>query len=115
MRLAHTKLTVRRMMLVVAMVGLCLGVADAVRMSMRSAGYRRRAGSAERMERRCREIDAMDAATRAREAEAAYDNPYLDDPAWNRQMIPYFEGLKRKYRYAAEHSRDPIPPDPPNP
>ena len=57
----------------------------------------------------------MDAATRAREAEAAYDNPYLDDPAWNRQMIPYFDGLKRKYRYAAEHPRDPIPPDPPNP
>jgi hypothetical protein len=100
MRLAHTKLTVRRMMLVVAMVGLSLGVADAVRMSMRSAGYRRKAESAERMERRCREIDAMDAATRAREAEAAYDNPYLDDPAWNRQMVPYFEGLKRKYRYA---------------
>ncbi len=114
MRLAHTKLTVRRMMLVVAMVGLSLGVADAVRMRIRSAGYRRKAESAERMEGRCRVIDAMDAATRAREAEAAFDNPYLDDPAWNRQMIPYFEGLKRKYRYAAEHPRDPIPPDPPN-
>jgi len=56
----------------------------------------------------------MDVATRTHEAEAAYD-PYLDNPEWNRQMIPYFEGLKNKYRYAAAHPRMPVPPDPPNP
>jgi hypothetical protein len=115
MRPPRVKMAVWRMMCLVAIVALSLAVADAVRMSMRSARYRRVAESAERMERRCREIDAMDAATRAREAEAAFDDPYLDQPAWNRQMIPYFEGLKRKYRCASEHPRDPIPPDPPNP
>jgi hypothetical protein len=108
-------MTVWRMMCLVAIVAFSLAVADAVRMSMRSAGYRREAESAARMDRRCREIDAMDSATRDREAEAAYDDPYLDNPAWNRRRIPYFEELKRKDQYAAEHPRGPIPPDPPNP
>lgn len=69
------KLTVWRMMCVVAAVGLALGVADAVRMSIRVAKYRRIADWCDRMERRCREIDAMDAVTRAREAKAAFDDP----------------------------------------
>jgi hypothetical protein len=109
------KLTVRRMMGVVAVVGLFLGVADAMRMSARAARYRRLAASSDRMEHRCRAIDAMDAVTRAREAEDAFDDPYLLDPAWNRQMIRYFEGLKRKYDDAAAHPRIPVPPDPPIP
>jgi hypothetical protein len=108
-------MTVRQMMCLVAIVALSLAVVDTVRMGMRSAGYRRKAESAERMERRCREIDAMDPANRAREAEYAFDDPYLDNPAWNREMISYWEGLKRKYQYAAEHPRDTISPDPPNP
>jgi hypothetical protein len=54
----------------------------------------------------------MDAETRAREAEYWLDDPFLNDPAWNRQMIPYFEALKLKYRYAAEHPREPVPPGP---
>jgi hypothetical protein len=115
MRLPRVKLTVRRLMGVVAMVGLALGIADALWVSAVAAKYRRKADSAERLERRCRQIDAMDAETRARAAEAAYDDPYLDNPAWNRRMIPYFEVLKHKYRYAAEHPREPVPPDPPIP
>lgn len=54
---------------------MALGVADAVRMSIRVAKYRRIADWCDRMERRCREIDAMDAVTRAREAKAAFDDP----------------------------------------
>jgi hypothetical protein len=115
MRLPRLKLTVRRMMCVVATVGVALGIADAVRISIRSPEYCGKTDSAERMERRCREIDAMDAATRASEADPAFDSPYLNNPAWNRKMISYFEGLKRKHRYAAEHPRIPIPPDPTNP
>jgi hypothetical protein len=107
--------TVRRMMVAVAVVGLSLGIIDQLRMGARSARYRRKAQACERMIRRCREIEAMDPATRAREAAAAFDNPYLDDPAWNRQMIPYFELLRKKYEYAAAHPRTPLPPDPPNP
>src|SRR4051794_7338630 len=115
MRLLRVRFTVRRMMCLVAIVALSFAAADAVRMSNSAAGYHRLADSYDRMERRCREIDAMHASARALEAEAAYDDPYLDNPAWNRQMIPYFEGLKRKYRQAASHPRTPNPPDPLNP
>jgi hypothetical protein len=62
MRPPRVKMTVWRMMCLVAIVAFSLAIADAVRMSMRSAGYRREAESAARMERRCREIDAMDSA-----------------------------------------------------
>jgi len=115
MRLPRVKMTVRRTMCLVAVVALAFGVADAVSMSIRSARYRRRADHFERMERRCREIGAMDDATRVRAAEAAFDDPFLDDPGWNRRMIPYFESLKRKYRRAALQPRVPLPPDPPSP
>jgi hypothetical protein len=67
------------------------------------------------MERRCREIDAMESSTRASEAELAFDNPYLDNPAWNREMLGYFAKLKENYRRATEHPRDPPSPDPPVP
>lgn len=115
MRRAGIRLTVRRLMLMVAILGLCLGIAEAVRMEIKSARYRRKADGAERMEHRCREIDAMDAATRARESKAAFDDPFLDNPEWTRRLIPHFDGLKRKYRYAAEHPREWVPPDPPPP
>jgi len=103
------------MMLAVAVVGLSLAAIDAARMGSRSATYRRKADGAARMARRSREIDAMDPATRSREAGAAFDNPFLDDPAWNRRMIPYLDALEEKYRHAAEHPRLPVPPDPPTP
>jgi hypothetical protein len=115
MQLPRVKVTVRRLMGLVAVVGLVLGIGDALWVSAVAAKYRSKADSAERQERRCRQIDAMDAETRAREAEAAFDDPFLDNPTWNRQMIPYFEALKHKYRYAAEHPREPVLADPPIP
>ena len=69
-----------------AITALAFGIADAVEVSIRAAKYRRVADWCDHRERRCREIDAMDAATRAREAEAARDAPHLDHPVWNRPM-----------------------------
>jgi hypothetical protein len=93
----------------VVVVALCFGIADAVRLRLRAAEYRRRADMCEQMERRCREIDAMDPVTRSREAEAAWDDPYLSDPAMNRQMISYYEKWKGILRQAAENPRAPLP------
>ncbi len=101
------------MVFVIAIVSLSIWIVDAVKLSNKAARYRRKAEWAERMERRSREIDAMDPATRAKESEAEMDNPFLIEPEWNRRMIPYLEGLKRKYRYAAENPREPVAPDPP--
>ncbi|WP_165067402.1 hypothetical protein [Paludisphaera rhizosphaerae] len=115
MRSLRVKLTVRQMMGLVAVAAMVLGLIDFVRMSIRVAEYRRRANSAERMERRCREIVAMDPAIRADKAEAAMDNPFLLDPEWTRRMIPWFESVKKKYREAALHPRAPVAPDPPHP
>ncbi|MFO0906919.1 MAG: hypothetical protein U0794_00915 [Isosphaeraceae bacterium] len=95
MRLPRLKTTVRRMLCLVAIVAISLAIADGVIVSMRAGRYRRLADWCDRMERRCRQIDAWTAATRAREAEAAHDDPYLDNPARNRQMILYYEGLRR--------------------
>ena len=111
----HAKLTVRQMMGLVAVVALGLGFIDFARMSQRAGIYRRRADSAERMERRCREIIAMAPAIRADKAEEAMDDPFLLEPEWTRRMIPWFETMKKKYREAALHPRVPIPPDPPHP
>ena len=108
-------LTVWRMMVAVAAVGLVLGAWDAARMGARSTRYRRKADWCARTANRCRAIIAMDPATRAREAEAAFDDPYIDNPTWSREMIPYLEGLRDKYACAAEHPRIPVAPDPPNP
>jgi hypothetical protein len=105
----------RRMMALVAIVGRCLGIADQVRVRIRAAGYRRKAEWCERMARRSREIDAMDDATRKREADYKFDDPFLDNPAWNRRMIPYLEALKDKYSEAAANPRRPVPPDPSTP
>lgn len=115
MRLPRVRWTVRLMMGLVMVLGVSLGVANAVRMSVKAARYRRMADWCDRMEQRCRSIDAMDDATRTHKAEIAYDDPYLDNPEWNRKMIPYFEELKRTYKYAASHPRIPVPRVPPNP
>jgi hypothetical protein len=115
MHLPRIRISVRGMMVAVAVVGLSLGIADAVSMSLRSSHYRRRASGYETMEQRCRAIVAMDPATRAREAEAAFDDPFLDHPEWTLQMIPFLEKLKDKYNYAADHPRIEVPSDPPHP
>jgi hypothetical protein len=109
MRLPRVKMTVRRWMGLVAVVGVFLGVADTVRMSLRASKYREIADRCEQLEHRCREIDAMDPVTRAREAEAAWDDPYLDNPAWNHEMISYWAEEKRKFRDAAANPRLPLP------
>lgn len=113
MRLPRPQFTARRMMVAVVILGLFLGGLDASRVRGMASKYRRKAESAARLERRCRQIDAMDPATRAREAEAAYDNPLLDDPNYNRRMIRYFAAMRIKYNHAADNPRLPIPPDPP--
>ncbi len=78
------RFTVRRLMMLVAVVGLLFGAYDQVRM------FRR-----------------------AEEAEAVMDDPFLNDPDWNRRMISWFAAMKRKYREAAAHPRRPVAPDPP--
>jgi hypothetical protein len=114
-KLARVRFTVRRMMVAVAVVGFFLASADAIRVYGLASKYRRKAESCALMARRCGQIDAMDPATRAREAAFAMDNPYLEYPDWNRQMIGYYAALKVKYEHAADHPRLPIPPDPPAP
>ena len=111
----RSRFTVRRMMAAVAVVAVVLWAWDAARMGARSTSYRRKADWCARMASRCRTIVAMDPATLAREAEAGFDDPYTNNPAWSREMIPYLEGLRDKYADAAEHPRNPVAPDPPNP
>jgi hypothetical protein len=106
-------MTTRRWMIAVVAVGLSLVRLDAMRVYSLSSKYRRKAESAAKMERRCREIDAMDPVLRAREAAAAFYNPLLDDPAYNRRMIGYFAAMKIKYSRAADNPHLPVLPDPP--
>jgi hypothetical protein len=110
---SRARFTVRRLMVAVAVVGLLFGLYDQARVLLLSNTYRRKAVYCDRMERRCREIDAMDPAVRTREAAEALDDPFLDDPAWNKRMIPYFKALQKKYEDAASHPRLPVAPDPP--
>ncbi len=114
-RLSGVRVRLRWLMVAVAIAGVALGVVESVRMGVRAAKYRRMADWFDGMERRCRAIDAMDAGTRAREADLAFDDPYLDNPAWTRRMIPYFGRLEWKYRHAARYPWLPIEPDPPAP
>lgn len=107
------RFTVRRLMMLVAVVGLLFGAYDQVRMFRLAARYRRMAEAYAERETRSRKIDAMDPITRAEEAEAAMDDPFLNDPDWNRRMISWFAAMKRKYREAAAHPRRPVAPDPP--
>jgi hypothetical protein len=109
------RFTVRRLMMAVAVVALLFGFYDQARVLRLSNEYRRKAAYCDKMERRCREIDAMDPATKARKAAEAYDDPFLGDPAWNKRMIPYFQALKQKYEEASSHPRLPVAPDPPTP
>jgi hypothetical protein len=107
--------SLRKLLAGVALTAVFLGGIDFLSMKIRSNEYLEKARASETMEKNCRLIDSMDPATRARQAAAAYDNPYLDDPAWNRKMIAYFQKLKIKYYYAASHPRLPVPPDDPVP
>jgi hypothetical protein len=107
--------SMRKLLAAVALVGLLLGGVDALSTKIKENKYLRKAEASAKMEKNCRIFDSMDSATRAREAAAAYDNPYLDDPAWNKKMIIYFEKLKNKYYQAAAHPRLPVPPDEPAP
>ena len=92
-----------------------LGAVDQVSVWSRVEGYRRKAESCEKMIRRCRKIDAMDELTRKRADDDEWDDPFLHDPAWNREMITYFEKMKQRYLAAAEYPRLPLPPAPVQP
>jgi hypothetical protein len=109
------RFTVRRLMVAVAVVALMFGAYDQVKVYRLASKYRRIADYCTRMEQKCRKIDAMDPVTRAREAEEAMDDPFLNDADWNRQMIPWWENMKNKYFEASVHPRRPLTPDPPHP
>jgi hypothetical protein len=108
-------------MVVVAVVGLLFGAVDWLSLSLRASKYRRKAEAAARMERRLREIDAMDPVSRARAAKEAEENfqevthSWLANPVWTRKLIGYFAAMRTKYEHAAENPRLSVPPDPPQP
>jgi hypothetical protein len=111
----HSTFSMRKLLAAIALVGLLLGGIDALSTKIKSNKYLKKAEASAKMENKCRMIDSMDPATRTREAAAAYDNPYLDNPEWNKKMIVYFQKLKEKYYYAADHPRLPVSPDEPAP
>lgn len=121
MKLSRPRFTVRRMMVAVAIVGLLFGMADWLSLNERVNRFRRLAESAARMERRCREMDAMDPVRRAlaaKEAEDSYfeiTSNWLAHPEWTRKATGYFAALRTKYEQAAENPRLSVPPDPPPP
>jgi hypothetical protein len=102
-------------MIVVALACAMLEAGMMVVRTARSRRYRLRAEFAAMMERRCREIAAMDPETRARKAYEEWDDPYLLEPEWNQKMIGFWEEMKKKCSYAAEHPWEEVAPDPPNP
>ena len=122
MKLCRPRFTLRRIMVAVAILGVFLVGLDAMRVLSLANKYRRKAEAAARMERRFREIDAMDPVSRARAAKEAEEN-YQEilsswlaaDPVWTRKMIGYFTAMRTKYEQAAENPRLPIPPDSPQP
>jgi hypothetical protein len=109
------RMTTRRWMLGVVLLCAMLGAALMGVRAARARRFRRLAEYAARMERRCREIDAMDPNARAREADYDLDDPYLLEPEWNRKMIGFWEEMKDKYSYAADHPWLGVAPDPPTP
>jgi hypothetical protein len=117
MRLPRVRITSRWIKIGLAVVGLFLLCRDVVNVPGRADAYRRKAESAARLERRCRQIDAMDPAAREREAETAFDFDWvlLTSPDVNKRMIRYWADLRMKYEYAADHPRVPVAPDPPAP
>src|SRR5262245_18424284 len=106
------RMTTRWWMIAMAAVGVSLVGLDAMRVYSLASKYRRKAESAAKMERRCREIEAMDPVLRAREAAAAFANPLLDYPAYNTRMMGYFAAMKIKYSHAADNPRLSVVPDP---
>ncbi len=122
MKLPRFRFTMRRMMVAVAILGVLLAVVDAMRVLSLANKYRRKAEAAAQMERRFREIDAMDPVSRARAANEAEEN-YQEfvsswlaaDPVWTRKMIGYFTALRTKYEQAAENARLPVSTDLPQP
>jgi hypothetical protein len=120
-KVPRVRITVRRMMIAVAVVGLLLGVVDWLSLNHRASIYRRKAEAAARMERKFREIDAMDPVSRARAAKEAEENyqeithSWLANPVWTRELIDYFAAMRTKYEHAAENPRLAVPPDPPQP
>ncbi len=108
-------LSVRGLMLVVALVAISFWAFDDVRMYRRSARYRSFAAHNDEKVRRCRDIVAMDPIERARKAVEAYDDPYLDNPAWAKEMISFHSKVRDIFAHAAEHPREPLPPLPQNP
>jgi hypothetical protein len=108
-------MTTRRWMIVVALLCAVLGSVLMVDRAARARRYRNEAEFAAWMERRCREIDAMDPAARAREDELEGDDAYLHDPEWNRKMIGFWQEMKDRYNYAADHPWLTVPPGRPHP
>ncbi|MBI1324769.1 hypothetical protein GC170_16505 [bacterium] len=102
-------------MLVVALVAISFWAFDTVRMNRRSERYRSYAAYNDEMVRRCRDIVAMDPIERARKSVEAYDDPYLFNPAWTKEMISYHSRVRDIFAHAAEHPREPLPPHPQNP
>jgi hypothetical protein len=115
------RMTTRRWMIGVALLCAVLGLVLTVMRDAQARRYRVKAGVAAWMERRCREIDAMDPVARARAAEEEtkdpfrHDPPYFSDPEWNRKMIGFWQEMKDRYSYAADHPWLAVPPDRPNP
>jgi hypothetical protein len=101
-------MTTRRWMIVVALLGAVLGLVLMAMRDARARHYRVEANFAAWMERRCREIDALDPAARAR---LEGDEAYLPDPEWNRKMIGFWQEMKEKYSYAADHPWLAVAPD----
>ena len=109
------KWSVRSSLIAVAILGLSLAVVDAMRIHAKVKSYRKRAESLAWLEQINLRIDAMDDTARAQEAKEGFDDPYLDNPAWNRNMIAYNRSMKEKYQFAAKHPRLSVAPDPPYP
>ncbi|MHB1555865.1 MAG: hypothetical protein ACYC61_00155 [Isosphaeraceae bacterium] len=109
------RMTTRRWMIAMAVLAAALGAVSLARQAARARRYRRMADAAERMELYCRKLDAMDPKERARKAVEEMDDPYLDNPAWNHRMVGYWEEVKIRYSYAADHPWLAEPPRPPDP
>ena len=111
MRPPRARMTVRRLMVGVALVAGILWAGDAARLAIRSSRLRARADASERVERRLRDLLAT---PHDHAVEECNDLPCHDrDRA--RRLVAYHAAMTRQYRDAAAHPRAPIPPAPPRP